>query len=180
MDKKYGFTFAEVMITLVIIGIVSLLVVPALLDSSNQRLNAAAAKKAKYEMSQAAMLVQTECMRWRKCPIEDNPSAQIASHLRDTDEIQYRIKNYTDEIDFNGVDETGIKVIANVDGPVANADTDICYFITDKGALRELTGCRVEDYTSDAGTQVSESDGDDNNDCPPWPAAGDDWIPGAQ
>ena len=165
MNKKYGFTFAEVMITLVIIGVVSMLVVPALLDSSNQKLNAAAAKKARYEISQAAMLVQTECIRWRNC--DTAVPTLLRQHLKNNEEIKYKIQN-----PYPWDNSTSLTILASVDG---DSVTDIEYTVNNTGGIAENTpaaghvSCSAENY----------SNGVANRDCTTWPTAGD-WLDGME
>ena len=163
---SYGFTFAEVMITLVIVGIVSMLVVPNLLDSSNQKVNIAAAKKAKYEIAQASLMAQTDCIRWR-C---NDPAAKIQEHLRNTKEIMYKINNK--------VTNDKITVLACVDG--TNKTTNIAYSVTNKGTVEDIADCDVDSYekllTKGTGTNCNSSNSwanattGDNN----------DWLSGRQ
>ena len=80
MTKK-AFSLAEVMITLVIIGVISMLVVPNLLDNASQRVNIASASKADLEVHQAALRIQGECIRWRCIDSTVNPPINLYNML---------------------------------------------------------------------------------------------------
>ncbi len=137
---KYGFSFAEVMITLVIIGVVSMLVVPALLDNTTQRINNTAASKADLEVHQAALRVQGECIRWRCIDTTVNPEVHVytmlANYLRNNGEhLQYKIEN--DDV----TEATGIRVLVNVE----NADaTNLAYKLLPDGSV--TVACSLDNY----------------------------------
>ena len=63
--KNLAFSMAEVMITLVILGVIAVLTVPGLVDSANKRINEAAESKADYVIGQGALRLQAECPRLR-------------------------------------------------------------------------------------------------------------------
>ena len=77
--KNLAFSMVEVMITLVILGVIAVLTVPGLVDSANKRINDAAAHKADYAVSQAAMRLQAECPRLRRC----NDGRSVVVNLSD-------------------------------------------------------------------------------------------------
>lgn len=53
MTKKFGFTLAEVLITLVIIGVIAAMTIPTLMSNTNQQENKTAFKKAISTLNQA-------------------------------------------------------------------------------------------------------------------------------
>ena len=99
--KNLAFSMVEVMITLVILGVIAVLTVPGLVDSANKRINDAAAHKADYAVSQAAMRIQAECPRLRRC--NDGRSvvenlADLLNKVNSNDMLTYHIsakKTYT-------------------------------------------------------------------------------------
>jgi len=60
MSKKHGFTLAEILITLTVIGVVAALTIPTLLQNTNQAELKAAWKKDFADIRQAAMLITND------------------------------------------------------------------------------------------------------------------------
>lgn len=142
---NFGFTLAEVMITLSIIGIVALIVVPNFIDSSSKNLNIAAARKAEYEVTQAALKSQAECYRWR-CT-NANPVTLISNYLRNTDEIQYVLSAYDAANDK-------VTVHVNVDG---DTTWDLIYNINSTATVTPIQTCTLAIYEAATGSKCQFS-----------------------
>lgn len=168
--KKYnsGFSFVEVMIALVVVGVISMLVIPNLLDSSSTRLNTAAAEKSRLDISQAAMMIQTECPRWR-CdnadPANQNRvAAMFAARLRNNGVVSYKIQIAATA----GNPNTRI-VMVDVD---ADGQTDLEYVLGADGSVSDYTtggaNCTLNDYKNNTKsncttfTAAGYTDGDNN------------------
>lgn len=92
-SKNLAFSMAEVMITLVILGVIAVLTVPGLVDSANKRINEAAQSKADYVVGQAALRLQAECPRLR-C---DNPQTTLSNLLdsvKANEKLTYGVSEY--------------------------------------------------------------------------------------
>lgn len=126
-NKKSAFSFAEVMITLVIIGIVSMLVIPNLLDNSTNRVNETAANKAKYDISQAALRLQAECPRLR-C---NDADVRLNALLPSDGQIKYIIAR----------DGNSFYIFTDVD---EDKNMDTAYTIDNAGLVTDK--CSAKDY----------------------------------
>lgn len=60
MNKKYAFTLAEVLITLLIIGVVASIIVPSIINDTQKEEYVTGAKKAKSIITQAAELIKMD------------------------------------------------------------------------------------------------------------------------
>ena len=123
MEKNNAFSFAEVMITLVIVGVVSLLVVPNLLDDSTTKFNDTAAKKARHDVYQAALMLQARCPRHRGCA---NITNELKALLPDRGDTKYK---------FNGM---GVIIDADGDGT-----TDLHFTLNSDGSITEDGNCKL-------------------------------------
>ena len=128
--KKYGFSLSEVMVTLVVIGVIAMLVVPNVIDSSTSKLNITAANKAKMDVHQAAMRLQAECPRWHGCTTAQL-LAKFKSYLPDNGDTTYYFKN----------DTSGVAV--DVDG---GGTPDLAYTLSSDGTVEENSDCSVTKY----------------------------------
>ena len=140
--KKYksGFSFAEIMISLVVVGIISMLVIPNLLDNSTNRTNVTAAAKARYDVGQAAMQLQTECPRFR-C---NDPAARLLRLLNNSGSIRYiASSSYVD-----GDNERIVEVLIDVD---EDDTTDLSVAVTQAGGIKDIASCSYETYENGAG-----------------------------
>ena len=148
--KKYksGFSFAEIMISLVVVGIISMLVIPNLLDDSTNRTNETAASKAKYDVSQAAMRLQADCPRYRGCGDGEALSTRLRGYLNPNSSINYVVGRLDDP---SGVE---VPQIADYEGPVFEVlvdvddddKTDISIFLSKDGTVLENNNCNLNMY----------------------------------
>ena len=139
--KKYklGFSFAEIMISLVVVGVISMLVIPNLLDNSTNRTNVAAAAKARYDVGQASLRLQAECPRFR-C---DDASASMRDLIRNSGAIRFSVSDVYND----GTDDI-IEVLIDVDEDDA---TDLSVAATQAGGIKDIPNCSYETYENGAG-----------------------------
>ena len=140
--KKYksGFSFAEIMISLVVVGVISMLVIPNLLDSSTNRTNVTAAAKARYDVGQASMRLQAECPRFR-CA---DPSASMRDLIRNSGAIHFSVSNvYTDS-----AGDSVIEILADVD---EDGTTDLSVAATQSGGIKDIANCSYNTYENGTG-----------------------------
>ena len=144
MNNKKGFTLSEAFITMVIIGIVAVIVVPALIDSSSAKVNQATARKAQYEIAQIGLRLQAACPRYRYCTsgtvksnlqslIPDDKAFKMRFH-ETTENSQYEI--YVDNDDNNKYD---MHYTLYADGRIVD-DATCNYEVT--------TGCPTSDVSA--------------------------------
>ncbi|MBQ7449997.1 prepilin-type N-terminal cleavage/methylation domain-containing protein [bacterium] len=124
--KNLAFSMAEVMVTLVVIGVIALMTVPNLVDSSNQRIYQAASNKADYVVAQEALRLQTECPRFRCFNDSVNNAAARLQALLNGVKANEKI-TYTASVRNNTGDK--IYVLALIDGD----DVPILYTVTNTG-----------------------------------------------
>ena len=137
---SYGFSLSEVLITLVIIGVISLLVVPNLIDNTGTKLNETAARKANYDVHQAALMLQARCPRHRVCSDGNTVNDNLKALLNDSD-IRYKFNGTQIIVDVDGDNGTDLHYTLNADGTVA-ADAN-CSINTYGG-----TGCTTDGLTT--------------------------------
>ena len=126
--KNLAFSMAEVMITLVILGVIAVLTVPGLVDSANKRINEAAESKADYVIGQGALRLQAECPRLRCTTNSGNDkSGSILWSLLDSVKANEKIK-YGVSAKYSN----NIYVLAFIEGD----DVPILYVVNDKGVGR--------------------------------------------
>ena len=141
---KNGFSLSEVLITLVIIGVISLLVVPNLIDNTGTQYNKAAANKANYDVHQAALMLQTICPRLRNCPTGTTVNDNIKQILPDSgDSIKYKFNN------------AGTQIIVDVDG---DNKTDLHYTLNADGSVTDDNNCNIDLYGNDGCTAADVTD----------------------
>lgn len=128
-NSSKAFSFAEVMITLVVVGVVSLLVIPNLLDDTTAKFNATAANKANYDVNQAALILQARCPRHRACNDDNSLEYNLSRLLNDNGDIKYK---------FNGNN-----VIVDVDNDMT---TDLHYTLHADGTVTEDNDCSRATY----------------------------------
>ena len=140
-NYKSGFSFAEIMISLVVVGIISMLVIPNLLDNSTNRTNVTAAAKARYDIGQASMRLQTECPRFR-CRAQ-TASQHMQDLLQNTGTLHYSVSNQ-----YNDGTDNIIEVLVDVDEDEA---TDLSVAATQSGGIKDIANCSYETYENGAG-----------------------------
>ena len=127
-----GFSLSEVIITLVVVGVISLLVVPNLIDTTTTRYNETSLNKARFEIRQAALLLQARCPRHRTCSDGQTPIQNIINgrvlQSKGNNGISYRVRN--------NIVNNHIEIIVDVDG---NGTTDIQFNLENDGAINEVT-----------------------------------------
>ncbi len=128
--KNLAFSMAEVMITLVILGVIAVLTVPGLVDSANKRINEAAASKADYVIGQAALRLQAECPRLRSCADGNSAPqnlARLLESVKANEKLTYKVSAKTDN--------NNIFVLVTIEGD----DVPILFKVDNvgKGAIAE-------------------------------------------
>lgn len=131
--KNSAFSMAEVMITLVILGVVAILTVPGLVDSANKRINDAAASKADYVIGQAALRLQAECPRLRCTNVQDKLLSLLQS-VKANEKLTYGVSAY---------DSTNKKIYVVV--VIEGDDVPILFAVDNKGKGAIITG---DEYTA--------------------------------
>ena len=140
---KYGFSFAEVMITLVVIGVIAMVVVPNLLDNTTQRVNLASASKADLEVHQAALRIQGECIRWR-CEgtvVRREDGSEITIHVYDL--LANYLRNNGENLQYKIQVGNGntLKVLVNVEN---DNSTNVAYDLNSDGTVSAV--CSLRSY----------------------------------
>ena len=102
-NKKSAFTQAEILTVVVILGIVALITIPSVIDSTQKRLQETTKRKAEYLVSQIALQLQAECPRHR-C----TDSRDVAAHLRDllpksNSELSFSLEDEQIKVTINGI-----------------------------------------------------------------------------
>lgn len=134
-NRKFGFTLAEVLIVVSIIGVVAALTIPSLIDANQKRINIASARKAEYDVSQIALRLQAECPRFR-CTDGDN----LQTHLNNlTPQPNSNINYNNPTINNNGtitinvtIDDSGLNDLTYTlrpNGEIQKANTDAHHYI---------------------------------------------------
>lgn len=136
MNTKKAFSLSELIVALVIVGTISILLVPNLFDTSSTKLNEAAAQKAEYDIRQAVLRAQAECPRFR-C---GNQKSLILQYLpNSSDIVTYYV---AEDVDVNG-DVNGAKVIVDIDSDNAS---NLAFNVNNRGNVTDVDNCSVKDY----------------------------------
>ena len=136
-SKNLAFSMAEVMITLVILGVIAVLTVPGLVDSANKRINEAAQSKADYVVGQAALRLQAECPRLRSCAdgsTVQNKLSSLLQSVKANEKLTYGVSAY---------DSTNKKIYVVV--VIEGDDVPILFAVDNKGKGAIITEA---DYTN--------------------------------
>lgn len=83
MNKKFGFTLAEVLIALTVVGIVSAMTVPTLMNKSTRKTQAALIHKAYVELSDAVELY-----------MNDEDASKVSGPFADLDKVEHFLTHY--------------------------------------------------------------------------------------
>ena len=145
---SFAFTLAEVLVTVSVIGIITMLVLPNLYRTTDAKVSIAAAKKAKMDVHQVAMKVQMECPRFR---CNDVDSVIKKYFPEDTTEISYYFyKNNAKKvaIDVDGNKKLDFGYQFNADGTIQEIGTGNCTFA--KAAEGKTTCDQSGDFKIDA------------------------------
>ena len=138
--KNLAFSMAEVMITLVILGVVAILTVPGLVDSANKRINEAAESKADYVIGQAALRLQAECPRLR-CTDARTKLSSLLESVKANEKLTYGVSAY---------DSTNKKIYVVV--VIEGDDIPILFAIDNKGkgamAVNNTCGASISEATT--------------------------------
>ena len=140
--KNLAFSMAEVMITLVILGVIAVLTVPGLVDSANKRINEAAASKADYVVGQAALRLQAECPRLR-CSDAQTRLSNLLESVKANEKLTYGVSEY---------DSTNKKIYVVV--VIEGDDIPLLFAIDNKGKgslAKNETVDGVNDFTNGKG-----------------------------
>lgn len=147
--KKFGFTLAEVLIALVIIGIIAAITIPALMNNTNDEENIAAFKKALSVMNQA---METEyALEGNTAVYTEQPMPGVPAFAKNwkglpaimakrTNIVKSDIAPFGEDISSTSSSGTAMKIFATADGIIyaipmprysylsCPADTSACLF----------------------------------------------------
>ncbi len=99
--NRFGFTLAEVLITLGIIGVVAALTIPTLMQKTNRKETVAKVKKVVSTMSNALEMSMAEYGLVSKWNLKKDASSEDANYIAE------RLKPYLNVVKDCGVDKTG-------------------------------------------------------------------------
>ena len=125
--KKFGFTLAEVLITLVIIGIIASITIPALMNNTNDEENIAAYKKALSVMNQALRTeyaLEGNTAVYTEQPIPGSPEyaknwkGLAAIMAKRANIVKYDIEPYGNHIKAISSSGTRARIFAPADGMI--------------------------------------------------------------
>ena len=123
MKKSLGFTLAEVLITLGIIGVVAAMTMPTLINSTQGAQYKAAFKKALSALSQAVTL-NVALDEWDFADVTNSGDYTIANILKDRMNVVRGPETGTiDDYVLNGIDGTTVTAIDGVAAPGADNTT---------------------------------------------------------
>ena len=142
MSEQNAFTLAEVLITLVIIGVIAAMTIPTLINKTNKQEYASKLKKTYSTMSQATQKI-----------IADNgmPRGDIGGWATSAEAVFNMYKNYLSNAKVCGIDTTGCfaGTYKRMNGTTTSTFDDIN---------------RYRLVIAD-GTEISVAEGDFHNDC---------------
>ena len=112
-----GFTLAEVLITLVIIGVIAAMTIPTLMNNTNKQEYVSRLKKAYSTLSQATNRIITE---------EGNPRGDIGGWATSTEAVFNMYKKYLSNAKVCGIDTNGCfsGTYLRMDGTTATYDNN--------------------------------------------------------
>ncbi len=166
MKVNKAFTLAEALITLIVIGIVSVIAIPVLKNNSPDK-DAMTLKKAFYNIvlafDKATQDTEEECgSDWRKC-IDITPCTQIVSYMNTIgdincqDESSYEFPNFksADGIVYWGFEGgfSGTQKIVYVDRKLSAKEQSIPSLTKNRGDIYTTPGLRIV-LTSDGGVFI--------------------------
>jgi len=186
MNKKFGFTLAEVLITLGIIGVVAAMTIPTLIANTNSAKFRSQFKKSISTLNQAGLMAEAQFdinystndpATATSCTISDNPNAQPPSYtfcaIFNGVLAGHTLVSYTDlSNNYTVVNKDGGTPAANTPIPkdqgqavglVPNAATTMYVKLADGSMLafnNQAKGC-----SKDIGVQIDETWVKDHNSC---------------
>ena len=125
MTKRFGFTLAEVLITLGIIGVVAAMTMPTLMNSTQGAQYKAAYKKALSALSQAVTL-NVALDEWNFADATGDGDYTIANLLSKLEGVDYIVAPIADNRMFEIIDSF-------IDGEITDAQCQHCLSATNLG-----------------------------------------------
>ena len=148
---KMGFTLAEVLITLVIIGIIASMTIPTLMNNTNKQEYVSRLKKAYSTLSQATNRIIAD---------EGNPNSSVGGWATSTEAVFNMYKKYLSNAKVCGVDTTGCfqgKYTNLQNGSAGDLDTNRYTLVMADGSELSMTQ-NANNYSADCTQTLVGSD----------------------